>query len=184
MSTSFSDMAEVFHETVLFLALLWGSFAFERFFSCLLFPVATIRSILARCCSVLFKLSRAPFSLLNAILSRSFPGSASTQLFSWGVVFWAVCRPRIHSLCRFLSTSVFFGLAVFSGSVLSNFQGCFHILLWGGGGGGGCSCAFLSLVKLLVSAVLWARFSYSSWDFSWVFCRAFLLSGSVLSRTS
>ena len=163
MSTSFSDMAEVFHETVLFLALLWGSFAFERFFSCLLFPVATIRSILARCCSVLFKLSRAPFSLLNAILSRSFPGSASTQLFSWGVVFWAVCRPRIHSFLGFwaracslalLFSAVLF-LAICRAVLIYLFPSFFRP----------CSYAFLSLVKLLVSAILRACFSYSSLGF-------------------
>ena len=115
-------------------------------------------------CSVLLRVSRAPFSLLSATFSCSFPGPASTQLFSWGVVFWEVCRSRIHSLLRFLGTGVFFALAVFSGHGLRNLQNSFHILI-SFSFFRACSYAFLSLVNLVVSAILGAHFSYSSGRF-------------------
>ena len=45
------------------------------------------------------------------------------------------------------------------------------------------SYSFLTLVIVLISAILKAHFSYFSHGyFSWVFYRAFLLSGSVLSN--
>ena len=85
-----------------------------------------IRSVLARCCSVLFCLGWV--GLLSLFSVRPFHAlflgqlPPSSFLVQWGVVFWEVCRPRIHSLLRFLGTCVYFGLAVFSGSVLSNLQ--------------------------------------------------------------
>ena len=81
------------------------------------------------------------------------------------------------------SSGLFFGLPMFRVSVLSSLQGRFHILSsWGGVGWGGGYYSLFSLVILLISAILKAQFSYFSHGyFSWVFYRAFLLSGSVLS---
>ena len=59
---------------------------------------------------------------------RSFPEPSSTQLFSWGVVFWAVCKAQIRSLVNFFSSGLFFGLPIFRVSVLSNLKARFHIL--------------------------------------------------------
>ena len=53
--------------------------------------------------------------------------SSSTQLFSWGVVFWAVCRVRIRSVVSFFSSGLLFGPPVFRGLVLSNLQGCYAV---------------------------------------------------------
>ena len=75
------------------------------------------------------------FSLLSVTLTEP----SSTQLFSWGVVFWAVCRARICSLVSFFSSGLFFGLPIISVSILNNLQGRFHILNSFGGWPGGCS---------------------------------------------
>ena len=111
---------------------------------------------------------------------RCFPEPSSTQLLSWGVVFWAVWRARIHSLLSFFISGLFFGVPVFRGFLLGNFQGCFDILI---SFFGVFSKAFLSLVILLISAIQRAHFSYSSQGFSWVFFYRAFLSGSVLSST-
>ena len=99
------------------------------------------------------------FSLLSVTFWRCFPKPSSTELFSWGVVVWAVCRARIRSFVSFFSSGLFFGLRIFRVSVLNNVQGRFHILssFW-------CVCseAFLSLVILLISAILRPYFSYFS----------------------
>ncbi len=50
-----------------------------------------------------------------------FPDPSSTQLLSWVVVFWPVCRTRIRSVVSLFSSGSFFGLPVFRGSVLGNF---------------------------------------------------------------
>ena len=76
--------------------------------------------------------------------------SSSTQLFSWGVVFWAVCRVRIRSVVSFFSSGLLFGPPVFRGFVLSNLQGRYDVpstffRVY--------SKAFLSLVILLISAI-------------------------------
>ena len=78
-------------------------------------------------CSVLFRW----VGLLSLFLVRPFHAlflgqlPPSSFLEQWGVVFWAVCTLRIRSRLRFLGAHVH----VFSGSVLSNLQGCFHVLL-------------------------------------------------------
>ena len=104
-----------------------------------------------------------PFSLLSATFSLSLPEPSSTQLFSWGVVFWAVCTARIRSLAGFFTSYLFFGLPMFRVSVLINLQGRFHIISsWGWGGG---YYSLFSLVILLISAILKAHFSYFSQGF-------------------
>ena len=65
-----------------------------------------------------------------------FSEPSYTQLFSWVVVFWAVCRARIRSVASFFSSGLFFGLPVFRGSALSNL--IYLVLL------GGCSKALFS----------------------------------------
>ena len=87
--------------------------------------------------------------------SRWFPEPSSIQLFSWGVVFWAVCRARIRSLVSFFSWGMFFGLPVFTVSFLSNWQGrsctlssffvCSFLGFFFEVGGGGRLLLFLSL---------------------------------------
>ena len=119
-----------------------------------------------------------PFSLLSATFSLSLPEPSSTQLFSWGVVFWAVCRVRIRSLVSFFSSGLFFGLPMFRVSVLSNLQERFHIISSFGG-----LFLFLSHFSDCVD------FSYSEGSFFLFFSRIFhgsstvlfFLSGSVLS---
>ena len=75
----------------------------------------------------------AHFSLLSATFSHSLPEPSSTQVFSWGVVFWAVRRARTRSLLSFFSSGLFFGLPTFSISILNNLEGRFHILSSFGG---------------------------------------------------
>ena len=94
------------------------------------------------------------------------------------IVFWAVYRARIRLLVGFFSSGLFFGLPIFSVSVFNNLQGRLHII----SSFGGCSYTFVSLVILLISAILRAHFLLFFFrDFSCVFYRAFLLSGSVVS---
>ena len=112
-----------------------------------------------------------PFSLLSATVSRSLPEPSSTQLFSWGVVFWAVCRARIHSLVGFFSSGLLFGLPMFRVSVLSNLQGRFNIISsWAVGVG--------VLFPFLFSDSV--DFSYSEGSFFLFFSRIFHASSTVL----
>ena len=117
--------------------------------------------------------------LFHAVFSEP----SSTQLFSWVVVFWAVCRARIRSVASFFSSGLFFGLPVFRGSVLSNLI-CLVLSSFFFLGGGGCSKAFLSLVILLISDFLRAHSSPALFFFFFFFFfSSFFLSGSVLSST-
>ena len=68
----------------------------------------------------------APFFVCDFFVC-GLPGPYSTQLFPLLVLFSAVCRAWIHFLCSFFSLGLFFGLLVFSDSVLRNLQGCFYI---------------------------------------------------------
>ena len=112
-----------------------------------------------------------PFSLLSATVSRSLPEPSSTELFSWGVVFWAVCRARIRSLVGFFSSGLFFGLPMFRVSVLSNLQGRFNIISsWAVGVG--------VLFPFLFSDSV--DFSYSEGSFFLFFSRIFHASSTVL----
>ena len=78
-----------------FLGLFVRSLSTQQFF------VMVLLLLLSMTC---FLLCRAPFPLfLSATFSRCFPEPSTTQLFSWGVVFWAVCRARIRSLVSFFS---------------------------------------------------------------------------------
>ena len=104
----------------------------------------------------------------------------STQLCSWGVVSWEVCTARISSLVSFFSWGLFFGLPVFRGFVLSNFQGCFDIL-----------SSFFGFVLRPLSLEWFCWFQFF-WGlifpillraFSWVFFYRAFLYGSVLSST-
>ena len=99
------------------------------------------------------------------------------HLFS-GVVFWAVCRARIRSLDSFFISGLFFRLPVFSVYVLNNLQGRFHIL-----------SSFRGVV-FRPFCLCWFCWFQLFWglifliflrDFSCVFYRGFLPSGSVLS---
>ena len=85
--------------------------------------------------SVLYYIGRrrAPFfcvRLFRVFFFYIFPGPYSTQLFPLLVLFSAVCRAWIHSRFSFFSYGLFFGLLVFSDSVLRNLQGCFFIYLF------------------------------------------------------
>ncbi len=75
----------------------------------------------------------------------------------------------------FFSSVLFFGLPIFSVSVLNNLQGRLHIIssFWGG-----CAYSFVSLVILLISAILR---DYFSQGFFMRLLPCFFLSGSVLS---
>ena len=85
--------------------------------------------------SVLFSLGRltAPFSLLCATFSVVvffccvFCWAVSHTALSLLVLFSPVCWAWIHSLFSFFSLGLFFGLPVFSDSVLNNLQRCFLI---------------------------------------------------------
>ena len=113
-------------------------------------------------------LCRVPFSLMSATFSRSLPEPSWTQLFSCGVVFWAVCRARIRSVVSFFSSGLLFGLLsfvpIFWVSVLSNLQGRFHILssFWG---------LFLGFAPFSHSV----DFSYSEGSFFFSFCHGYFV---------
>ena len=119
---------------------------------------------------LLLLLSMIAFSYVGLLSSEcdffTLPEPSSNQLFSWGVVFWAVCRARIPSLVSFFSSGLFFGIPIFRVFVLSSLQGHFRILFfWGGGGEGGVGGGvgvflFLSLFSDSVD------FSYSE---GWLF---------------
>ena len=105
-----------------FLGLFVRSLSIQLFF--LVFLLLLLLSMIAF--SYLALLSLFWVRLFHAV----FPDPSSTQLFSWGAVFWAVCRARIRSLVGFFSSGLFFGLPIFSVSVLSSLQGCFDILFF------------------------------------------------------
>ena len=86
--------------------------------------------------SVLFSLGRCRASFFCVRLFRFFfPGPFSTQLFPLLVLFSAVCRAWIHWLFSFFSPGLFFGLLVFSDSVLGICRVFFFFFFffWGGG---------------------------------------------------
>ena len=108
-----------------------------------------------------------------------FPEPSSTQLFSWVVVFWAVCRARLRSFVSFFSSGLLFGLPIFSVSVLSSLQSRFHrfssfFLAWFL-----CFSLFTGSVDFSCSEGSFSLFF--STEFPCVCYRGFLPSGSVLS---
>ena len=129
---SFYHFEDSFH----FWALLWGlvlrpfstcsSLMSFSPFSCFLWLLSLL--VASSSFSILFSLGCRSF--VCDFFSFFFPGPYSTQLFPLLILFSAVCRAWILSLFSFFSQGLFFGLLVFSDSVLRNLQGCFLIYLF------------------------------------------------------
>ena len=125
---------------------------------------------------------KAPFSLLcvTFCLFLFFCWAVFHPALSLLVLFSPICWAWIHSPFSFFSQGLFFGLLVFSNSVLGNFQGCFDILSSFFGFVLRLFCLYwfcwFQLFKGLIFLIHLRAFS------SVFFYRAFL-SGSVLSST-
>ena len=166
--------------TALFLALLEGSFALECFFSSPFFSVATIRSVLARCCTVLFRwvglLSRfsvrrfhvlflgqlSPSSFLKGLSSEQFASLGSIHLLGFwvracslallylAVLFLAICR-AVFTYIFLLLSGLFLCLSLFSESVGFNCsEGWFFLFFWGIFRGS-CTALFFFLVVFFLA---------------------------------
>ena len=141
MSTTFSDIVEVFQQAVFLIdcvlfSTVLGILRVRVFFSSIFFSVATIRSVLVRCCSVLFcwgwvgflsLFSVRPFHVLflGQLSPSSFlEGLSSEQFADLGSIhflgFWArACSLALLylavlflAICRAVFIYFFFGLVL------------------------------------------------------------------------
>ena len=116
-STSSSLMSFSPLSCFLWLLSLLGGF----FFFCSLLSGTSYGSFLSSVCDV--------FGFLFVCCCCVFCWAVSHTALSLLVLFSPVCWAWIHSLFSFFSLGLFFGLPVFSDSVLNNLQRCFFDIL-------------------------------------------------------
>ena len=119
LSSFFRELTQIFFHPVLSGSALYSFLCISVLFKTLLFRLF-VRSLSTQLIFLVFLFRLLPsmtaFSYVGFLslfwvrlffffFTQVFSEPSSTQHFSWGIVFWAVCRARIRSVVSFFSSS-------------------------------------------------------------------------------